>query len=943
MLFTSWRKQVTRPSHSARYCPRTRERHWSYSPQLDPLEDRTLPAPLVSLLSRHALTTAALDLAIAPDNRYAVVRGAQAGADGIAFFRLSDGVRVGTFQTATGCPLSLSFGQSDCVEVSPDSTRVVAVGDQGADSIQIYDFNPSRTVPVLLQSYPLGTAIHDVAISPDSRFAVVRAAGAGTGGVTFYRLSDGTRNGTFWTSTGAAGVDSIAISPDSRRAIITSGAGNDSVQIYDTSGPIPVLLNAHFIMTACADVKASPNNAFAVVRAAGTAPDSVSFYDLSIGGRGPAFSGPLGGWQFRSDRAEIAPNSTRTVVVGEDDVGQTVQIFNTSSGMSMLAQHGLSVFAHDVAISADSRFAAVTGRAGLETDDNLTFYDLTTGARTAMFRTSGGGGADSVVISPDSTRTIVTSGDGFMTRFVRIYDTRSTPQLLAAHAASWFGHDVAVSSNGQYAVVRLYDGRRADGVTVYDLANGSLLARFYSDTGVAPGAVTRDSVEISRNSSRVVVIGSAGTDTVQIYAATDAPTDLVITGTTANDTMVLRDRGTTDFELLANGQLDRAGPWSLLRSLTINGLAGNDAIQIQRSRPGIPVTVNGGDGNDTVTVGSAGNSLDAVQGSVAVNGDAGSNTLLLNDQGTTASQLYLVTPSIVVRINMATFTATGPIIYGTVQSLRLNAGSADDFLLVAGTLAGTPVTFSGGGGSNYVIGPDAATTWAITSPNAGALTGAALGASFTFTAVGNLVGNTGTDTYVFANGVALSGLVYDLGGAHNRLDYTAYTTGVYVNLVTWQATGTTLVYGIQDVTGGSGNDILVGDDRSNVLDGGPGRDLLIAGGAGGLRLPDTLLGGAGEDILIAGFTSYDADAAALAAILAQWTQATPYATRVNNLLSGTGAPRLDATTVFYNYASYPSTPANTLLGGAELDLFFGQLARDSHDRDLLDEVFVEIS
>jgi len=52
---------------------------------------------------------------------------------------------------------------------------------------------------------------------------------------------------------------------------------------------------------------------------------------------------------------------------------------------------------------------------------------------------------------------------------------------------------------------------------------------------------------------------------------------------------------------------------------------------------------------------------------------------------------------------------------------------------------------------------------------------------------------------------------------------------------------------IESVTGGSAEDLLVGDQRANVLDGGGGDDILDGQGGG-----DVLLGGAGFDALVCG-------------------------------------------------------------------------------------------
>lgn len=85
------------------------------------------------------------------------------------------------------------------------------------------------------------------------------------------------------------------------------------------------------------------------------------------------------------------------------------------------------------------------------------------------------------------------------------------------------------------------------------------------------------------------------------------------------------------------------------------------------------------------------------------------------------------------------------------------------------------------------------------------------------------------------------------------------------------------------VDGGDGSDVLVGGDGDDLLLGGDGRDLVIAG-----KGADRISGNAADDLLIAGYTYYDADKAALTAIMAEWTSAGSYATRVSNLTNGTG-------------------------------------------------------
>ena len=87
---------------------------------------------------------------------------------------------------------------------------------------------------------------------------------------------------------------------------------------------------------------------------------------------------------------------------------------------------------------------------------------------------------------------------------------------------------------------------------------------------------------------------------------------------------------------------------------------------------------------------------------------------------------------------------------------------------------------------------------------------------------------------------------------------------------------------------GSGNNILIGNGAGDTLtDNSIGRGILIGGGAGG----DTLTGN-GNDILVSGTTKYNsntsANIAALDAILAEWTSADTYATKISKITQRRG-------------------------------------------------------
>ena len=81
----------------------------------------------------------------------------------------------------------------------------------------------------------------------------------------------------------------------------------------------------------------------------------------------------------------------------------------------------------------------------------------------------------------------------------------------------------------------------------------------------------------------------------------------------------------------------------------------------------------------------------------------------------------------------------------------------------------------------------------------------------------------------------------------DTLTYTGSTDAVTVNLSgTQSATGFATIAGVENVTGGSGNDTLTGDGGANVLDGGLGSDTLDGGDGADTIVYD------GSDVSIAG-------------------------------------------------------------------------------------------
>jgi hypothetical protein len=294
---------------------------------------------------------------------------------------------------------------------------------------------------------------------------------------------------------------------------------------------------------------------------------------------------------------------------------------------------------------------------------------------------------------------------------------------------------------------------------------------------------------------------------------------------------------------------------------------------------------------------------------------------------------------------------------GTVYSYSINWGDGSPLQVVSGP-TGTLVThaFPATGSStvsvtatdpsNHVSVPATmsvtlSTTLMETDPYDGTLTALYVG------------GTTGNDTIaitpVLGGGVKVgmnfvnygsffpTGHVVVYGQAGNDIIKTApmsingVLTYVSVPVMFFAGNGNDVL----NVMGSSANNVVVGGGGTDRLIGGQGRDILI-GGAG----QATLQAGSGGDILIGGTTAYDNNAAALASVLAEWSSADDYATRIARI-SGSMSGGLN--TVLLNSSTvHTNGQANNLLGGAGLDWYFAGVL-DALFNKAVSEVITPIS
>lgn len=226
---------------------------------------------------------------------------------------------------------------------------------------------------------------------------------------------------------------------------------------------------------------------------------------------------------------------------------------------------------------------------------------------------------------------------------------------------------------------------------------------------------------------------------------------------------------------------------------------------------------------------------------------------------------------------------------GTGYTVETSGGDANTYSGI------TAITGNRGG----LTGESVTSVFTVSAVNAGSYDDGQGNGPLTFTATTSLVSQA-TSTFSFVS--AYSSIAGHLTGSGNdKLDYTgARTTGIQVNLTTGQASGTGGISGIQNVTGTSGNDLIIGNSLPSVFDGGTGGNDLIIGRGGNTTITthgsghNLLIGGSGSNTLVAGSsggdlmigesTVWDTNLTALQAIEAEWTRVgETYTVRVAHL------------------------------------------------------------
>ncbi|MBR0846090.1 calcium-binding protein, partial [Bradyrhizobium liaoningense] len=531
--------------------------------------------------------------------------------------------------------------------------------------------------------------------------------------------------------------------------------------------------------------------------AGNTATASVSFtLDTTITTPTVALTSDTGS----SNSDHITNNAALTVSVVAGDVTRTYTVDNGTASASYVAP--TTSGAHTVVV-VDTDTAGNTATTSL----NFTLDTSADSAPTA-----------SIDITPT---TINAAGKSSVAYAIAGVDSDATASVTFTSSG---GGSVTVSAlgNGPHTVdlTPLSDGTVTASIALTDIAGNSA-------TG------TGDTASLTTSSGAINQTGTSGPDVM-----TGTPFDDSLNGVGGNDTIT----GNGGNDNLQGG----AGNDTFMYKVgdgadTMNGGAGTDSLYI-----------TGTSGDDTIHVVSSSSALTGLGGGTLtaierVYLDLGSgNADTLSYTGTTAS----------LTVNLLQSNATGFTSIAGVENVTGGTGSdtltGDSHDNVLDGAAGNDEITGGagndvilGGGGNDMIFYKAGDGMDNIDGGAGSDTL-------------EITGTSGADTInVVVTGTTITGLAGGtmanvekvelnlLGGSNDMLSYAGTASNITVNLTNETGTGFTWVAGVEHVTGGSGNDTLVGNSAANQLIGGDGNDK-INGGAGA----DTLAGGNGSDTFV---------------------------------------------------------------------------------------------
>lgn len=434
------------------------------------------------------------DVAITPDQRYAVVRENNC----FTFARVYDLSTWTLAAAVTGpdAPNCFAFLAGECTDaVAVTDTRAVVLGGRHA---QILDLTAVATAPVLANQL-VGYHPRDVAITPDGTIAVVRGGASLSGqigGQYLFDLASGAQIGfqpgepTPYPPSAGVSFEVDDVEATDEHAVVTSyvetpAGPTTRVTIWELHPAGGGLPSVAYETTACLgcgdqpgapyDLAISPDGSKAVVRSE----FGVGAYDLSV-------SPPVLLWQKRPHEGPgyFAEEALDAVVASDQHVvtisrvssgGAQVDVFDWAGGQRW---HRLSGSPHDLVLTPDAT------RALIRTNATLALYDLANLPPPGPISPASEAASVSGVVGYFAGFDSIAADDRFAVTLARIAGQPQTKVEFWELAGAGIQRIASkiMGGNRPTDVEILPDGTRAvvsgtSGVGVYDLETGAELLR----------------------------------------------------------------------------------------------------------------------------------------------------------------------------------------------------------------------------------------------------------------------------------------------------------------------------------------------------------------------------------------------------------------------------------------------------------------------------------
>jgi hypothetical protein len=509
-------------------------------------------------------------------------------------------------------------------------------------------------------------------------------------------------------------------------------------------GPDAITVNGSALLPNVVDITATPNesdgalyNQQGNVVQQSTAPETDA--DLKISGN----EGPFGGGNVHYIVAASIPKITDTLTVNTGIANDTVSVEstqgavtpNSSSGNGQPNQGG-SVFVNTIAgnntINVGTENPAQHNGLLDRIQGNL-YIDAGSGTQNQLnVDERGAVNGDTLALTADP----VTESNGNTFTLVNLYQILrySGEDLQTPEGGGPIGTNIPPETH-RYPMLIQYGvdmgGAFGAGINLYLTSAPDTL--YVTDT--MPGAQTTiysSGNQLNSNPPDKIVVGFNPLDTYGRPASSAAsvldnllgPLDVEgtngITGIGDTDLQVY-DQGTMNSEeyVVTANEVLRAGlfpiTYHFLGFFNFPGFvelyttnAGN-SIFVRSTAPYVTTTVNAGSGQSSILVGELVlpfpfpplYSLDAIQGSLTINGGGGTDSLALNDDGTTSGYAYDFSDQKTMQRQLG-MVPIAAIAFSQMATLDLYQAAADDTTYVYGTAPGTTVTVHTGDGTDIL-------------------------------------------------------------------------------------------------------------------------------------------------------------------------------------------------------------------------------------------------